>query len=348
LGGLENFRARQRAARAEGRYLGLGVGCYTEGTAVGPFESARVRVDPSGAIAVATGACDQGQGHRTAFAQVAADAWQVPLEQISITVGDTAGIAMGYGTVASRSGVTSSTAIAIASERLKQKVIRIAANMLETPEEDLEFRDGGVGVKGVPAMQVSLAEVEKAARPDWEHRRPPGMEPGLEETYLYEPPTVTWAYATDAAIVEIDPATGVVRVEKLVAVHDSGRLINPAIAEGQIRGGLAQGFGAALLEELVYDAEGQLLTGSFADYLMPTAPDMPPIAVLHPETPTPLNPLGVKGLGEGGAIAPPAVIANAVCDALRPFKAEFNRLPIRWEQVAAVFGDDPFEPATPP
>jgi carbon-monoxide dehydrogenase large subunit len=174
------------------------------------------------------------------------------------------------------------------------------------------------------------------------------MEPGLEETYLYEPPTVTWAYATDAAIVEVDPATGEIHVEKLVAVHDSGTLINPAIAEGQVRGGLAQGFGAALLEELVYDSEGQLLTGSFADYLMPTASDMPPVAILHPETPTPLNPLGVKGLGEGGAIAPPAVIANAVCDALRPFGVEFNRLPVRWEQVAAVFGDDPFAPATPP
>jgi CO/xanthine dehydrogenase Mo-binding subunit len=173
------------------------------------------------------------------------------------------------------------------------------------------------------------------------------MEPGLEETYYYEPPTVAWAYATDAAIVEVDPATGQIRIEKMVAVHDSGTLINPAIAEGQIRGGLAQGLGAALLEELVYDADGQLLTGSFADYLMPTAPVMPPITVLHPETPTPLNPLGVKGLGEGGAIAPPAVIANAVCDALRPFKVEINRLPVRWGEVAAVFGDDPFAPATP-
>ncbi len=347
LGGLENFRERQRQARAEGRYIGLGVGCYTEGTAVGPFESAMVRVDPSGAIAVATGACDQGQGHRTAFAQVAADAWQLPLDKISITVSDTAGIAMGYGTVASRSGVTSSTAIMIASDRLKEKVLRIAANMLETTESDLEFRDGGVGVKGVPAMHVTLAEVEKAARPDWDHKRPPGMEPGLEVTYLYEPPTVTWAYATDAAIVEVDPMTGRIAVEKLIAVHDSGTLINPLIAEGQVCGGLAQGFGAALLEELVYDSAGQLLTGSFADYLMPTAPDLPPITVLHPETPTPLNPLGVKGLGEGGAIAPPAVIANAVCDALRPFGVEFNRLPLKWEDVAAVFGDDPFAPNGP-
>ena len=341
LGGLDAFRRRQREARDEGRYLGLGIGCYTEGTGVGPFESASVRVDPSGMIAIATAACPQGQGHETIFAQVAAQTWDVPMEKVAVTVADTAALSMGYGTIASRSAVTASAAICEASERVKEKVFAIAAHLLETPETDLELRDGNVGVKGVPDMVVSLSQIAAAARPGWDGQRPDGVEPGLEATAYYEPPTVTWSYATNAAIVEIDRQTGVVRIEHYVSVHDAGVLINPAIADGQVKGGLVQGIGGALLEEIVYDENGQLLTGSFADYLLPTAAEVPPITVVHQETPSPLNPLGVKGLGEGGAIAPPVVIANAVADALRPFAAEFNATPIRWEDVLRAFSSHP-------
>ena len=342
LGGLEAIRARQRKALEEGRYLGLGLGCYVEGTGIGPFEGATVKIDPTGKIMVATGACPQGQGHETAFAQVAADIWGVPLEDVVVTVADTSHVTMGYGTIASRSAVTGSGAIKDSSDKVKEKVFAIAANVLEASETDLELRDGKVGVKGVPEMSMTLREVARAAAPGWANQRPEGVEAGLEGTAYYEPPTVTWAYAANAAIVEIDTDTGQVTIERYVEVHDAGTLINPGMADGQVKGGLVQGLGGALFEELAYDDQGQLLTGSFMDYLLPTASDVPPITVIHMETPSPRNAFGFKGLGEGGCIAPPVVIANAVCDALKPFKPELNRTPVRWQDVAAILdGDTP-------
>ena len=336
IGGLAAFRERQRAARAEGRHLGLGLGCYTEGTGVGPFEGATVKIDPTGKIMVATGACPQGQGHETVFAQVAADIWKVPIDDVYVTVADTAHVTMGYGTIASRSAVTASGAILGASETVRQKLFAVAAELLEAAESDLEIRSGGVGVRGVPDLHVGYRELARAARPGWDNRRPEGVEAGLEAAHYYEPPTVTWAYAANAAIIEVDPETGRVDIERYVEVHDAGVLINPGIADGQVKGGLVQGLGGALLEELAYDDAGQLLTGSFADYLLPTASDVPPLTVVHQETPSPLNALGVKGLGEGGAIAPPVVIANAVCDALGPYGIEINATPVRWSDIAAV------------
>lgn len=336
LGGLEAIRGRQRKALEEGRYLGLGLGCYVEGTGIGPFEGATVKIDPTGKIAVAIGACPQGQGHETAFAQVAADIWKVPIEDVHVSVADTSQVTMGYGTIASRSTVTASGAIQESSDKVKEKVFAIAANVLETSERDLELRGGSIGVKGVPDMSMTLKEVARAAQPGWIHQRPEGIEAGLEGTAYYEPPTVTWAYAANAAIVEIDDETGQVLIERYVEVHDAGTLINPGMADGQVKGGLVQGLGGALFEHLTYDDQGQLLTGSFADYLLPTASDVPPITVVHMETPSPLNAFGFKGLGEGGAIAPPAVIANAVCDALKPFKAEINATPVRWETIVDI------------
>ncbi len=337
LGGLDAFRARQRAGWDRGRYLGLGLGSYVEGTGIGPFESATVRIDASGMVCVASGACPHGQGHETILSQVAADAWRVPIERVVVTLADTAAVSMGYGTIASRIAVTASNALVQASERLRGKALAIASHLLESAEADLELRDGGVGVKGVPDLQVSLREVYLAARPGWDGRLPEGVEPGLEETALYVPPTVTWTYATNAAIVEVDRATGQVAIERYVSVHDAGVMINPGIVDGQVRGGLVQGIGGGLLEEIAYDENGQLLTGSLMDYLIPSASDAPPISVVHTQTPSPLNPLGVKGLGEGGAIAPPVVIANAVADALKPFGAEFNATPVRWEDVRRAF-----------
>ena len=277
------------------------------------------------------------------FAQIAADMWKVPIDDVYVAVADTATVSHGYGTIASRSTVTASGAIKGATDRVMEKVYAIAGEVLEASIDDLEIRDGGVGVKGVPDMHMSYRDVAREGRPGWESGRPEGIEAGLEASSYYEPPTVTWAYASNAAIVEVDPATGKIDIERYVEVHDAGVLVNPGLADGQVKGGLAQGIGGGLFEELSYDANGQLLTGSLMDYLLPSASDIPPLTVIHHESPSPLNALGVKGLGEGGAIAPPVVIANAVCDALRPFRAELNTTPVRWGDVAAFFGDDPFE-----
>ena len=333
IGGLAAFRERQHAARQEGRYLGLGIGCYVEGTGVGPFESATVRVDPSGKIYVVSGACPQGQGMETIFAQVVADAWRVQPDDVMISLADTAGIAIAFGTVASRTTVTLSAAIHGASERLREKVFAIAANLLECSATDLEVRHGGVGIVGVPGAELSLAKIAQAARPGWDHGRPAGVDAGLEETYYFEPPTVTWSYAVHAAVVEVDIEVGEVKIENYAIAHDCGVVVNPMLVEGQIVGGAAQGMGGALLEAISYDSEGQPLTATLADYMLPTACDVPTMHLIHQHSPSPLNPLGVKGVGEGGAIAPPPAVANAVSDALRPFNVEFNRTPITPQRV---------------
>jgi len=333
VGGIAEFRKRQAAARKAGRHLGLGIGCYVEGTGVGPFESALVRIDPSGKIYVASGACPQGQGMETIFAQIIADTWKVDPENVIVALADTSAIAMGFGTIASRSTVTLSAAIHYASEPLREKVFAIAANMLECSPGDLELRDGGVGLVGVPGVSVPLAKIAAAARPGWDHARPQGVDAGLESTYYFVPETVTWAYASHVAIVDVDIELGHVKVEQYAIAHDCGVVVNPLLAEGQIVGGAVQGLGGALLEEFAYDADGQLRTVSLADYMLPTAADFPAMRLVHQESRSPLNPLGVKGLGEGGAIAPPVAIANAVADAMAPFRAEFNTTPVRPEQI---------------
>lgn len=344
IGGLPAFRERQRQARAAGRHLGLGVASYVEGTGVGPFESALVRIEPTGSIFVTSGACSQGQGMETIFAQVVADTWSVDPKDVVIALGDTSLIALGLGTIASRSTVNLSAAIHYASERLRGKVFAIAANMMECAAADLELRGGKVGVVGVPGMEVTLASVARAAAPGWDHRRPEGIDAGLEEAFYWEPPTVTWSNATHLAVVEVDGASGQIDIEQYVVAHDCGVVVNPMLVDGQVVGGTVQGIGGTLLEEFVYDRAGQLLTGSLMDYALPRASDCPAIQLLHQESPSPLNPLGVKGVGEGGAIAPPAAIANAVADALSMYRAEFNSTPLKPEQVVkviAVSADNP-------
>jgi aerobic carbon-monoxide dehydrogenase large subunit len=336
VGGVERFRERQRAARGDGRYLGLGIGFYIEGTGVGPFESAFVRIDPSGKIFVSGGAAPQGQGMETIFAQVAADLWQVTPDDVVVTLADTAAIAIGFGTMASRSTVTQSAAMYHASERLREKVFAIAANILECAPADLELRDGGVGIVGVPDTTLTLSRIARAAMPSWTSERPPGIDAGLEETYYWQPPTVTWSYAVHVAIVEVDRATGRVRIEDYAVAHDCGNVVNPMLVEGQIRGGAAQGLGGILCEAIAYDEKGQLLSGSLMDYALPTADDVPDIKIVHLHSPSPLNPLGVKGVGEGGAVAPPAAIANAVCDALAELGFELNATPLRPEAIAKL------------
>ena len=339
VGGLAAFRVRQREARASGKHLGIGIALYTEGTGVGPFEGATVRIDPSGKLYLSAGSCPQGQGMETIFAQITADQWQVKPEEVVTVFADTAAIPMGFGTLASRSTVNLSAAIHVASDRLRKKVFALASHLLECAPQDLELRAGAVGVIGVPGASRTLAELARAARPGWDNLRPKDMDAGLEETYYWEPSTVTWAYAAHAVIVEVDAALGRVRLDRYAIAHDCGVVVNPLLAEAQIIGGAVQGIGGGMLEGFNYDAEGQLLTGSLADYLLPTASDVPSITVIHQESPSPLNPLGVKGLGEGGAIAPPVAIANAVADALAEFKVEFDRTPITPEDIfRAVHG----------
>jgi aerobic carbon-monoxide dehydrogenase large subunit len=336
IGGLDVFRARQQAASREGRALGLGLGCYIEGTGVGPFEGAVIRIDPDGKVYASSGACPQGQGMETIFAQIVADAWQVAPEDVVVSLADTAAIPIGFGTMASRSTVTVSAAMHHASERLRAKVFAVAANLLECAPADLELRRGGVGVVGVPGATVSLARVAQAARPGWDHGRPPGIDAGLEETYYWEPPTVTWSYAVHAAIVEVDRDTGRIAIEDYAIAHDCGVVVNPMLVEGQVMGGTAQGLGGILCEAIAYDGAGQLLSGTLMDYALPAATDIPAMRVVHQHSPSPLNPIGVKGVGEGGAVAPPAAIANAVCDALAPLGFEMNETSVRSEKIATA------------
>jgi carbon-monoxide dehydrogenase large subunit len=333
VGGVEAFRARQAAARTMGRHLGLGIGCYIEGTGVGPFESALVRIDPSGKIFVSGGAAPQGQGMETIFAQIVADLWKVRPEDVTVSLADTASIAIGFGTMASRSTVTLSGALHGASERLREKVFAIAAHLLECAPADLELRDGGVGVVGVPGSTLSLQRIARAAMPGWDNPRPPGIDAGLEETCYWQPQTVTWSYAVHAAIVEVDGETGRVRIDDYAIAHDCGTVINPLLVEGQIRGGCAQGLGGILCEAIAYDGSGQLLSGSLMDYALPAAADTPAMKIVHLHSPSPLNPLGVKGVGEGGAVAPPAAVANAVCDALASYGYEIAATPLRPEEI---------------
>lgn len=330
-------RTQQKQALLNGRHIGIGIGFYTEGTGVGSFEGARIQVDSSGKLLVSVGASAHGQGHETVFAQLTADLWSVAPEDITVIGGDTDAIRYGCGTFASRSTVNAGTAIYEATQRLKAKVFELAGHLLEANPEDLTTREGKVFVTERPGHAISLAELARAAVPGWASRLPDGMEPELEASYYYVPHTVTWAHAVHIAVVEVDTGTGTVRILDYTVAHDSGPAINPLFVEGQVRGGVAQGIGGALYEELVYDELGQLLTGTFLDYLLPSCGEVPTIKQVHLETPSSLNPLGLKGIGEGGAIAPPVAIANAVVDALRPLGcAEITETPITPERLLAL------------
>src|SRR2546422_2759845 len=334
--GYDQLRRQQQEMRARGRYLGIGIGCYVEGTGVGSFEGAQVRIDPSGQLIIATGATGHGQGHETVFAQIAADLWGVNLDKVSIVEGDTASIAFGCGTFGSRSTVNVGSAIYGASARLKEKVLRLAAHLLEANPDDLELGEGKVFIRGLPQRALSFSELARAAVPGWASKLPEGLEPGLEATFYFVPPTVTWANAAHVAVIEVEIDTGIIKLLDYVVSHDAGKLINPLLVDGQIHGGVAQGIGAALYEEIAYDQNGQLLSGSFVNYLLPGAMEVPNIKTVHLESPSPLNPLGVKGLGEGGAIAPPAAIANALADALLPFRVRVNEIPLSPNRVTEL------------
>ncbi len=335
--GYQEFRREQERLRARGIYRGIGISGYVEGTAIGPFEGATVKLDLDGRVLVATGAVSSGQGHETTFAQVAADVLGVPLEWVTVVGGDTAAVPFGVGTFASRSAVTAGNAVADACRRVRAKLVEAAAAVLEAAPADVEIEDGRAFVRGAPASAVTLDRVVRAALPTF--ARAGVRAPDFEATAYHHVPTVTFASAVHVAQVEVDPGTGLVRLLRYVVAHDCGKVINPLIVEGQIHGGVAQGVGGALLEELVYDDQGQLLTGSLMDYLVPTAPDLPPIETVHLECPSPRNPLGAKGMGEGGAISPPAAIANAIEDALAPFGVVIRETPVSPSRLLALIRD---------
>jgi carbon-monoxide dehydrogenase large subunit len=330
----EAVRKDQQAMRAHGIHRGIGISGYVEGTAIGPHEGATVRLDASGHAVVATGACSQGQGHETSFAQIAADALGIPLEWVTVVGGDTAAIPFGIGTFASRSAVNAGTSIHAASERVRDKVIAAAATLLEAAPADVEMRDGLLSVRGAPGSTVPLARVIQAALPTF--AKPGVAPPDFEATVYHHQPTVTYTSAVHVAVVDVDPDTGAVKLLRYVVAHDCGTIINPVIVEGQIHGGVAQGVGGGLLEEMVYDEQGQLLSGSLMDYGVPKTTDLPLIETIHLEYPSPRNPLGMKGIGEGGAISPPAAIANAVEDALAEFGAKVTRTPLIPAAVRAL------------
>ena len=342
--GYQACRVEQQQARAQGRYLGIGIGCYVEGTApssaafasmgldLGGYESATVRMDVAGTVTVLVGTHSHGQSHETTLAQVAADELGLPLADIRIIEGDTNAVPYGMGTWGSRSAVTGGGAISKASEKLRSKMLRIASRMTEVPDEDLELAAGMIRRKAdatplLPIKELAYRVLVQAGS------LPPDEEPGLDATAHYEPPPSTHANATHIALVEVDRDTGKVAILRYIVVEDCGTIINPTVVDGQIQGGVAQGIGTALYEHAIYDENGQFLTGTLMDYIIPTAVDVPQVEIGHIESPSPYTPHGIKGMGEGGAIAPPAAIANAVADALAPFDVRVNAIPLTPERV---------------
>ena len=337
--GYGEFSGRQAAARKEGRYLGIGIANYVEGTGRGPFESAIVRIKPSGKIVIYTGATDQGQGLKTALAQVCSAQTGAAIEDIEVITGDTGTVSLGLGAFASRQAVTAGSSVHVAAVEVRQKALKVAAHLLEAAEEDLEIAQGRISVRGVPDMAVSLGDVARAVQGMPGFSLPGGVDPGMEATANFSPPTLTYCNGVHVVEVEVDPGTGHVQVLNYVIVHDSGRLINPTIVEGQITGGATHGLGSALFERMIYDDQGQPQTTNFGEYLLPSAPEVPHFDMVHIESPTPLNPLGVKGAGEGGTIPVTSAIASAVDDALSPFGVVVRELPIEPKRIIEMINE---------
>jgi carbon-monoxide dehydrogenase large subunit len=332
--GWDAMRAQQVRARAEGRWLGMGLALFVEDTGLGPYEGIRVRVDPTGEVFVFSGASSQGQSHETTLGQIVADGLSLPLERVTVVPGDTAGIPYGVGTFASRVAVLAGTSAARATAQVRAKALAVAASQLEAAAEDLVLEDGRIGVRGAPGRGLTLAEVATvASTPRPGYAMPAGMDPGLEATAYVPVSQSTYSSGAHAAVVEVDPETGLIKILRYVAVDDCGTMINPMIVEGQVHGGITHGIGNAFLEEVVYDGAGQLMTGTLMEYALPRAADVPRFEVHHVVTPSPLNPLGVKGAGEGGTLPAPAAIANAVADALRPRGVEVTEMPLTRERL---------------
>jgi CO/xanthine dehydrogenase Mo-binding subunit len=319
----DKFRKEiQPKARKEGKTLGIGVVAFTEGTAVGPYEGCRITVSTNGKVTLATSYSTQGQGHFTVFAQIVADALNVKLEDVKVITGDTGHFAWGAGTFASRGATLVGTATYQAAQKVRAKIFATASKALGVPEDQVDLCEGSVCVIGKPDTSISLGELASKANP-MRGAVEPGVEPGLEATAYYAPPHGATGSGACAVILDIDPETCKPKIERFVLVHDCGTVINPLLLEGQLQGGVSMGIGNAFYEKLVYDENGQLVTASFMDYLMPLASDMPrKMEMGHLHTPSPLNPLGIKGVGEAGALPPGPAFAQAFEDAFSDRKLE--------------------------
>jgi carbon-monoxide dehydrogenase large subunit len=334
----QKLRAEQQAARADGRLIGIGVSTYVEICALGPsaampaggWESATVRVEPTGKVTVLTGASPHGQGQETSFAQITADMLGVNMDDVYVVHGDTAIVQYGIGTFGSRATAVGGTAVVYATEKVIAKAKEIAAHLLGISSASVTFEQGVFS--GSPEdKQVTIQQVALAAH--LANNMPPDVEPGLSATYFFEPKNFTFPFGTHICIVEIDRETGDIKIVRYVAVDDCGKVINPMLVEGQIHGGIAQGLGQALFEEVVYDESGQLITGTLMDYALPKAHQLPRYELDRTETPTDVNPLGIKGVGEAGTIGSTPAIVNAVIDALRPFGVKHIDMPLRPEKI---------------
>ena len=352
--GYDGFRARQAEARAEGRYLGIGFAAFFEQTAhttaefvkrgqkiVRGYDSVSVSLDPSGKVTVDSSLHSHGQGHETSFAQVVAERLGVPLDDVRVRFGDTNSAPYGMGTSASRSAVLGGGAAWKAADNVRQALLKVAASLMEADAGDLDIVDGVIRVKGSPQGEMAVAEVARIAYHRSE-RLPAGVMPAdltSLQSYGAPPGQGTFSNSVHAVEVEVDAGTGFLKILRYVVVEDCGVVINPLIVEGQVHGGVAQGIGGALLEHLVYDAEGQMLSQTLADYLLPTALDVPGIEVHHLTTPSPFTIGGFKGMGEGGAVAPYGALGNAVSDALAPFGVSVDTLPLTPERILWLIRD---------
>jgi carbon-monoxide dehydrogenase large subunit len=333
------LRKEQEAARKAGRLVGIGISTYVEVCGMGPsaampaagWDSATIRVEPTGAVTVLTGVSPHGQGEETTFAQVVADELGVPIEQITVLHGDTDKVQYGVGTFGSRGTAVGGAALKMAIDVIKAKAIQIAAHQWEANPADVEYRDGKIMVKGDPSKAMTTAEAGFLAFMG--DKLPPGMEPGLDATRRFEPPNFVYPFGTHICVVEVDPQTGTTKILRYLATDDCGKIINPMIVGGQIHGGIAQGVAQALFEEVVYDENGALLTGTLLDYAVPRAADLPNFELDHTVTPTDVNPLGVKGVGEAGTIASTPAVVNAVIDALAPLGITHIDMPLKPEKV---------------
>ena len=326
--GYDRFvKDEQPRLRAEGRHVGIGIVPFIETTGVGPYEGARVTVEASGKINVATGVGTQGQGHFTSFAQIVADQLGVDVRDVHLVTGDTAEFHWGTGTFASRGSVVAANAINASAKLVREKILALASKVLEAPEDELELADGVIRVADIPRISISLGELAMLANP-LRGAVEPGTEPGLEATAYFGPQYGAIAFGTHAMIVEVDPQTMMIEIKRYVAVEDCGTVINPLIVDGQIHGGVSLGIGNSYYEKLVFDENGQLLNASLMDYLIPTAAEVPRIEIGHEETRSPLNPLGSKGVGEAGAIPVPALFAQAMENALPEYDLEILEAPL--------------------
>jgi carbon-monoxide dehydrogenase large subunit len=335
----KELREEQQRLRKQGRYMGIGISTYVEICAMGPssgmpaggWESATVRVEPTGKVTILTGSSPHGQGQETTFAQIAADELGIDFDDVVVQHGDTSVVPYGIGTFGSRATAVGGTAVYMALQKIKKKAGKLASHLLKTDSIEFTFEETMVRSKQDPSKAIGLFDLVQAAY----HAKsiPSGFEPGLEGSAFFEPSNYTFPFGAHIAVVEVDPETGEIQFKRYVAVDDCGRIINPLTVHGQIHGGIAQGLGQALLEEAVYDESGQLITGTLMDYAIPKATDMPWFELDKTETPSPVNPLGVKGVGEAGTIGSTPAIVNAVVDALAPFGVRHIDMPLKPEKV---------------